>query len=231
MNMTPHWNCTGSNKGNMRHRCVATSVRGFVQQIATCYLRHGYWWYVTGTIPQHKDPERTDRKLIEKYEIDITQWRRSWRKKNGMANLQYLRHEHFFVLLATQGRHGFFQEEADQIRDVRRIPIRYAGYAISYRPGGRTRQGESDPRWHAHVQIDRQRYSEIKAWFEDYSLRRNAEWLAERLCRIPFEPYAPVRRQQLNILRSVNRRRKAAGLEQIPATVLRTRRRVVKPFD
>ena len=81
------------------------------------------------------------------------------------------------------------------------------------------------------MQIDRQRYSEIKAWFEDYSLRRNAEWLAERLCRIPFEPYAPVRRQQLNILRSVNRRRKAAGLEQIPATVLRTRRRVVKPFD
>ena len=61
----------------MRYRCVATSVKGLVQQIATCYLRHGYWWYVAGRIPEHKDPQHTDRKLIGKYEVDVTEWRPS----------------------------------------------------------------------------------------------------------------------------------------------------------
>lgn len=215
----------------MRYRCVTTSVRGFVQQIACCYLRHGYWWYVTGEIPERKDPLLIDQKLIRKYEIDSGEWRRAWRKKQGLANMQYLRHERFFVLLATQGQHPFFAEEASEVRDIRISPLRYRGYAISYRPGGRTRTGERDPRWHAHVQIDRRRYSEIKAWFEEYATRRKVDWLSECFVRLPYEPYAPVRRQQLNILRSVNRQRKTAGLQQLPTTVLRLRRRVVKPFE
>src|SRR5690606_6094690 len=32
----------------MKYRCVASSPEGLVQQVAVCYLRHGYWWYVTG---------------------------------------------------------------------------------------------------------------------------------------------------------------------------------------
>ena len=33
---------------------------------------------------------------------------------------------------------------------------------------------------------------------------------------LPFEPYAPVRRQLVNILRAVNRERQAAGFEPVP---------------
>lgn len=50
------------------------------------------------------------------------------------------------------------------------------------------------------------------------------------IARIPFEPYAPVRRQLLNILRAVNRVRQAAGFESVPVSALRLRRRVVRPF-
>ncbi len=32
----------------MEYRCVATSVAGFVQQLVSCYLPHGYWFYVSG---------------------------------------------------------------------------------------------------------------------------------------------------------------------------------------
>ncbi len=76
----------------MSYRCVTTSVTGFVQQIACCYLRHGFWWYVTGVIPDHKDPESVDRKLLDRYDIDCTEWRRSRNKQLGKANLHYLRH-------------------------------------------------------------------------------------------------------------------------------------------
>src|SRR5687768_12978047 len=99
----------------MQYRCEATSVEGFVQQIACCYLRHGYWWYVTGRIPEDKDPRLTDAKLIRKYRIAISESTRGRRKKLGKANLQYLRYGQFFVLLATAGKHKFKDEEIARI--------------------------------------------------------------------------------------------------------------------
>jgi hypothetical protein len=56
-----------------------------------------------------------------------------------------------------------------------------------------------------------------------------ASWAAtvETLCRelgaLPFEPFAPVRRQLLNILRAVNRARLSRGFEPVPTAALRLR--------
>ena len=52
---------------SMQYRAVTTSVEGFVQQIACCYLRHGYWFYVKGRVPDGKLPEAIDQKLIDKW--------------------------------------------------------------------------------------------------------------------------------------------------------------------
>jgi hypothetical protein len=147
--------------------------------------------------------------------IDITEWRRARNKQLGRANLQYIRHGQFFALLATKGEHHFFQEEATQIRDIRRRPLRYAGYSISYRRRGRTRKGEPDPKWHAHVEIDRERYKELKAWLVEISTKRSTEFLTEVLSNLPYEPYAPVRRQKLNLLRSVNKSLDRSNEERI----------------
>ena len=49
----------------MEYRYEATSVAGFVQQLAIAYINHGYWFYVTRTIPERKDLAKTDRKIIE----------------------------------------------------------------------------------------------------------------------------------------------------------------------
>lgn len=212
----------------MDYQCEATSVAGFVQQIACSYLRHGYRWYVTGIIPRHKDPRRTDEKLIRQYEIGLPRRTRARRKELGYANLQYLRYQRFFVLLATDGRHRFRDEEA--ARDIRQVPLRFAGYSISSRRGGRTRAGERDARWHAHVQIAWERYKELKADFRELARHRSAETLIWEFQRLPFEPYAPVRRQYLHILRDVNRVRKQTGYELLDASVLRLRRRPVKVF-
>jgi hypothetical protein len=214
----------------MQYRSEATSVEGFVQQLACCYLRHGYWWYVTGHIPDGKAPTLVDSKLLKKYQIAVSESTRARRKQSGRANLQYLRHGRFFVLLATRGQHPFFEEEAACVQDVRRCPIRFAGYAISYRRGGRTRSGEPDPRWHAHVQIERQTFLEMKANFLELAVRRSVEDLAVRFYQIPFEPYAPIRRQMLSLLAAVNQARHKAGMSRVPVEVLPLRRRIVKPF-
>jgi hypothetical protein len=207
-----------------------------VQQLACAYLPHGYWFYVTGFIPERKDPREVDERIIAKYGIAISRQARARRKLAGFANLQYLRHERFFVILATRGAHAFLDAEQKSIRDVRRVPIQYAGYSVGYRHGQYKRKNdaqapaERDDKWHARVQIGRERYLELKAYFLELTRHRSSDALSRELYAIPFEPYAPVRQQLLNILRLVNNTRRAAGYELLPPSVLRYQRRIVKPF-
>lgn len=208
----------------MTYRYVATSVEGFIQQLAVAYVQHGYWFYVAGWVPDHKDAEAVDRKLVEQYGIGISRWARARRKVQGLANLHYLRHDRFFVLIATKGRHEFWEREAAVIQDVRRVPIKFTGYSIGCRRG-------IDRRWHASVRIRRTAYRELKAYLVDIACQRSVEAMTFALQRgLSFEPYAPIRRQALNILRAVNKARATAGLEMLPYTCLRFRRRIVQPF-
>ena len=204
------------------YRCVATSIEGFVQQLAVGYVTHGYWFYVSGWIPEGKDPCKTDAKLIERYGIDVSKWTRCRCKKAGAANVQYLRHGRFFVLLATHGQHPFFVQEPG-FRDIREKPLEFAGYSIGCRRG-------LDGNYHASVRLSRWR---VRAWQENLAqiaLRPDVENVARALHALPAAPYAPVRRQLLQLLGQVNRRRKAASLEPIPVSALRLRRSPVAPF-
>jgi len=213
----------------MNYRCVASSPEGLVQQVAVSYLRHGYWWYVSGRIPRGKDAEKVDRKLVAKYGIDISERQRATRKAKGFANMQYIRHDNWFLLLATEGHHPFKSQE--QIRDCRRHPIRFEGYSISYRRGGVTPSGAASPKWHACVRIDPKTYRELKTYLVMRAKHRKLETLIEDFRRIPFARYAPIRRQLLNIHRAVNHARRQAGFEKLPASALALRREIVRPFE
>lgn len=205
--------------GKEMYRCRAVLLPGFIQQLAVAYVAHGYWFYVPGWVPFDKDVEAVDRKLIEKYGIDLSKWERARRKKAGLANLHYLRHGRTFILIATHGQHRFFEEEASVICDIRRSPFKVGGYSVSHRNG------------HASVRIAQESYKRLKAYLTDLAPRRSAEHMAEEFRMIHHEPYAPVRRQLLNLLRAVNRARKQAGFEPVPTSCLRLRRRIYKPFE
>ena len=212
------------------YRCVATSPEGLVQQVAVSYLRHGYWFYVTGRIKPGKDPTLLDLKLIAKYGIDINEREKADRKRRGLANMQYIRHGNWFVLLATEGHHAFKQQERNQIRDCRRHPIRFEGYSISYRRSPITPKGGGEPKWHACVRIDGPTYKQLKSYFLDRATQRSAESLAKDFARVPFARYAPVRRQLLTILRSVNKERSKQKNKEISHKAIRLRRKIEKPF-
>lgn len=221
---------------SMEYRCVATSVAGFVQQLVSCYLPHGYWFYVSGIIPPGKAPGITDEKLLAKYGIGVSRTSRARRKAVGIANVHYLRYQRRFLLLATHGFHPFYDEEAQSIRDVRRIPIKFEGYSISVARGGYVhtpKEGNPavrDQKWRVRVQIEAELYKGMRAYFEDIAVHRMPGQLAAELANLPFEPYAPVRQQLLNVVRYINRRREIAGLDPIGFSVLRYRRRIVRPF-
>lgn len=204
------------------YRCEATSIRGFVQQLAVGYVSQGYWFYVCGWVKEPKDPKLLDEKLVARYDIGISKWARARRKQAGLGNVQYLRYGRFFVLLATHGSHPMKDAEGE-VRDIRRQPLSFSGYSISYRRG-------VDRKWHASVRIHPKRYRELKSYLLDLAKHRSAENLADEFRRLPFEPYAPVRRQLLHLLRAVNRARREAGFTPIPVAALRLRRSPVKVF-
>src|SRR3954451_392996 len=83
----PHLRSGMEERGNYRYE--ATTVSGFIQQLAVSYLANGYFFYVMGHIPEGKDPCATDKRIIDKYGIAVSKFIRYRRKENGRANLQY----------------------------------------------------------------------------------------------------------------------------------------------
>ncbi len=59
----------------MEYQYEVTSIEGLVQLLACNLLPHGYWFYVTGQIPEGKDPRQIDTKLVEKYRSPVRDWR------------------------------------------------------------------------------------------------------------------------------------------------------------
>jgi hypothetical protein len=234
----------------MQYRCEATSVQGFIQQVAANYLPHGYWFWISGIVPPKKDPATIDSNLMAKYCIALSRQQRARRKAAGLANVHYIRYERFWVMLATHGRHPWFVEHSRIVvdertnkesvetlfRDVRKAPIMFAGHSIGYKQGDYLRRegkkpAEADHQWRSRVQIQRDKYTELVAYFLDVACRRSADSLGRELFTLPFEPYAPVRQQLLNLLRLINNARHAAGLERLSPEVLRYQRKIVKPFE
>lgn len=200
------------------YSCVCTSVSGFIQQLAASYISNGYFFYVTGVIPSGNDPAKTDAKLVEKYDLNISKWTRHRRKLTGQSSIQYLRYEHFFVLLATRGASKFFEEEGDRVRDARRVSVKAFGYAVSFKRGA------------AHVSIEHEEFKRLLAYFVEIGTHRRSETVETALRRVSFEPYRPVRRQLLGLLRRVNAIRKKRAYELISVEVLPTARNIVSPF-
>lgn len=113
----------------MTYRFKAASVEGFVQQLAISYIGHGYWFYVSGVVPERKNPRRVDEKLLEQYDAGLSKWARARRKHAGLANVHYIRHGRFFVLIASRGEHRLFEDEPLH-KYVHPDPIRFGGYGI-----------------------------------------------------------------------------------------------------
>ena len=220
----------------MSYRWEVQSREGMVQQLATNILPHGYWFYVTGVVPWHKSTTQVDQKLLWKYEAALSRQQRVRRKARGLANVHYLRWGRFWVLLATHGQHEFFNEESVTMRDVRRTPMRIDCYTLTLRRGSylheRDAQGQCIPdgRLHTRVQIARDVYRDLVAWFEHQACQKTVEELSRELWNLPYEPYAPVRRQLLNLLRIINQQRRAAGQPAVPPDCLRMRRKIVRVF-
>jgi hypothetical protein len=194
------------------YRCVEPTVARFIERLAVGYLAKGlYPFYAAGWIPAGKDPATVDAKLLAKYRIGISKHAKFRRRRAGIASVQYLRHERFWVLLASHGEHPIFATEP--LHDLRRLGLQYAGHLVTIRNG------------HVRVSIAPRKLAALKRGFADRATRWTADQLASAFWAMPFRPYAPVRQQVFGLLGQVNRRRAAAGLPAVPwEQAVRTKR-------
>ena len=47
-----------------------TNIHAFVQRVALDMVRYGYLYYVTGRVPEGRDPSQVDAKILSRYDID-----------------------------------------------------------------------------------------------------------------------------------------------------------------
>lgn len=219
------------------YKYEVTSLVGFLQRVATHLLPHGYWFFTQGVVPERKDPAVLDAKLLSKYDVAISEGARRWRKSQGLGNVQYVRFERSWMLLATHGDHAIREGEGANLKDARRAPIRIGVYTVYVRRGHYLKRqsaevpAATDGRWRVRVLIGREPYRELCAYFLSIACHRRAEALAGELFSLPYVPYAPVRKQLLKLLRLINAKRQAAGYAKIPPTCLRFKREIVRAFE
>ena len=186
----------------VRYECV--SENAMIQQIVLLVSRFGYQFWSPVTLPVFKKPMNTDAKIIERFTL-FDRKRVKPCSLQQPAKVRYLRFDRFGILLATHGRHRFFEEEPYQ--DIRTSPIELFGYRV-----GMTRKGKAR-RWSASVRLTQ----------EQLAIIRQALLGQPRCCSfssMPLLMYGGVVRQLFALLREVNTVRLRAGLPPLPYSAL-----------
>lgn len=205
----------------MEQRFEALSVVGLIRHLALYHVNRGYEFYVTGRIPERKraTPEDVDRAIVAKYGIAMSKYARHRRRRAGAASVAYYRHGDFWVMLATAGKHRFFEENAGVIRNFRRQPLVFGGYSIGIK---------NDK---LHVALADDLFREIRGFLVNQAVHRSAARLTREFYELPVEPFGQVQRQLRKILREVNAERKAAGMSKVPGRAIPCRLRIVRLED
>jgi len=178
-------------------RWETQSLGDFLRRIAIDYARFGYTRYVLREIPPDKEPIVIDPKIRAAYQVTSCRTARMRLKRQGIARVQYLRFQHAFVLLATEGRHEAFARLRSY--DMRSAPLHFRGYSIGFNGSTVSIQVASTV-WHRVEQhID-------ALTFELRSV------LEEAIATLPFYQFPGVVRQKQQLVQQINRRRKRAGL-------------------
>ena len=200
-----------------------TNIHMFVQRVADNIVKYGYTNYVTGTIPEGRDVEQIDAKILERYGIAVSRWARARRVKAGVTGLHYVRHQRFFAMFAhSKGEHDWWQREewmhehdvrkhGSRIMDITRKPLVHGGYSISFKRSTQTGRG------HVAVRIHSKEYRELKAYYLSLAVRRSKESLENEFKAFPFDAWRGVQEQRWVIFQAVNAARKQAGFELLEA--------------
>lgn len=220
------------------YKYLATSLCGFIQQVAIAYVGNGkYFYYYKRAIKPGKDATKTDEFWVNDFPAGLSRWAKARRKQKGISNYQYIRFESVYLVLASRGdRSEFRKDVGPYLKNCRKEPIRVGGYSISWKPD-RTSEatlkilGRTRPEGHVCVRLTAEKYKKLKAYALSLALKKSSQDLEWWFWNVEVIPFAPVKRQMRDIFRAVNKKRKCQGLMKLDPWCLKRLRRQVFPFQ
>lgn len=182
----------------MTHR--AQTFGFFLRRIAIDSMRYGYVRWALRYIPPDRDPHILDAKLTEVYGVTDCRTTRRRQRQRGLAVVKYIRHHHTFVLLATEGVH----EQFDRLRsyDARVTPLHVGQYAI----GVQVNQ--------VVVQVRHQVWQAVSQRIH-FDALGNRAIVEAKITSLPFYRFPGVNQQIRALVKTINQRRRIAGLPLI----------------
>ena len=172
----------------MYHAEAKTSAE-LIRRLTKYYLPHGYYFFTTSTVPEHKDVAQVDRNIIEKYGLAISRTARSRDKAKGVARVQYLRHERQIILVATSGDHGFFDDKS--VRDCRLTPLPVWYYWIT----------ATQKRY--HVKVCPESYHAVREKLIRLAEGGKEEAAIEAFHALPWLNYPDIRKQKRRLIKEL----------------------------
>lgn len=173
----------------------------FLWKVAYHYVKYGYCMYALREIPEGKDLDGIDEKVRFAYKVTYCRMTRLRRKKDGMANVVYIRYRRSFILLGTSGAHESFSRIVTH--DINTVPLHFKGYSIGVKGGGPS------------VMITADRMKKIAAIANGIGLHNEGK-VTDFFQSISPYTFPGVVGQIRALLFRVNRKRKRAGLSVIP---------------
>lgn len=171
-----------------------------LRRIAIDAARFGYVHYLVTEVPEGKDPEIVEAKVLQYYSISASRATRYRQRARGIASVVLVRRDRKLVFLATDGGGRFHEENSPS--DMRRIPLQLDGYSIGFR-GDRV-----------SVEITRRRIEAIRKKGLRMALG-DAEALTRHLKEMSPFRFAGVNGQRWKLHNQINKKRKTAGLPQL----------------
>ena len=163
-------------------------------------MRYGYLHYTVIEIPEGKDLEKIDRKIIDCYEVTFCRTTRQRRREKGQSNVIYIRYDRLFILMATDGNHGKFGEIPHY--NFTSSPFHFRGYSLGIKEGK------------PHLQISPRRFKVIKGQVDKIALHNKTKVVAYFRRISPFR-FEGITTQKWKLMKAVNKRRKVAGLPRL----------------
>lgn len=182
-------------------RFIATTPVNFLYRISAVYLRHGYYRYKFFEIPQGKDVGGVEQKLVDCYDITTCRMKRARRKRQGLANVVFVRYERQFVLMATGGRQAQFDRLTTY--DFRTTPFHFHDYSVGLL------------RHIPCVRVRQQLWCEVEKRLIRVALKHSRQELKRKIGTLPYANFPGVYWQKIELAKQIDKRRRRAGLSPL----------------
>ncbi len=210
------------------------SIEALVQRVVNL-AGHGYFYFCNGELGKGDNRSELDRKMVEKYCLlkhgcrALSKPRRSRRRKNGLANVDYFRFRYGFVLMATEGLVAMGVDDPDTFRDIRESPLRFGDYQVAVTNVGFSEGGALSAKvWTELTDVALQA---LRREFMARAGDRRAGWLESEFYSVQYNCYRGIRVQLRSILDEVNRYRRVRGLGTLSPGCIKFTRELPKHFS